>query len=142
MEGVMHVSMRVANPHHQAALFAELLDGEVIPTPLGQWGVVCVYTPGPRESWLFNMLEFWPPDKHWRHGQLVEIDPSQHGSYCHVALLSHKTFAELEPIARRYGFVIREEERGMPNRVPVLYDELGNYFEFFPRSEFAGAPGA
>jgi hypothetical protein len=84
------------------------------------------------------MLEFWPPDKHWRHGELVAIDPSQRGSYCHVALLSHKTFAELEPIARRYGFVIREEERGMPSRVPVLYDELGNYFEFFPRSEFAG----
>lgn len=136
MDSVLHVSMRVRNPQHQAELFKELLDGEIIPTPLGQWGVVCVYTPAPRASWLMNMLEFWPPDKHWRLGELVHIDPDLQGSYCHVALLSHKAYEEMEPIAKRYGFVMRQEERGMPARVPVLYDDLGNYFEFFPKAYF------
>ena len=136
LEGVLHVSLRVSDPQKSAELFAELLDGEIIDTPLGQWGVVCVYTPGPRDSWLRNMLEFWPPDKHWRHGELIDVDVETQGSYAHLALLSNKSYDEMRPVAERYGFVLREEERGMPSLVPVLYDDLGNYYEFFPRTEF------
>lgn len=136
MDGLLHVSIRVSEPQRSAELFAELLDGEIVPTPLVKWGVVCMYTRGPRQSWLMNMLEFWPPDKHWRHGELVSVDVATQGSYGHVALLSTKTFAQMLPIVQRYGFVMREEERGMPGPVPVLYDDLGNYYEFFPRSEF------
>jgi hypothetical protein len=136
VDGVLHVSLRVSDPQRSAELLAELLDGEICPTPLARWGVVCMYVPGPRESWLRNMLEFWPPDKHWRHGQLIDIDPKTHGSYGHIALLSSKGFQEMKPIVERFGFVLREEERGMPGPVPVLYDDLGNYYEFFPRTEF------
>ncbi|MDE0006466.1 MAG: hypothetical protein OXQ29_27575 [Rhodospirillaceae bacterium] len=136
MRGVLHVALRVSDPRQSAELFAELLDGEIRPTPLAHWGVVCVYTPGPRESWLRNMLEFWPPDRHWRHGELIEVDAATQGSYGHLALLSGKSYEEMRPIAEKYGFVLREEERGMPGPVPVLYDDLGNYYEFFPESEF------
>ena len=136
MQGVLHVSLRVSEPQRSAELFAELLDGEIRPTPLAQWGVVCVYTPGAGENWLLNMLEFWPPDKHWRHGELIEVDAANQGSYGHLALLSGKSYAQMRPIAEKYGFVLREETRGMPHPVPVLYDDLGNYYEFFPASEF------
>ena len=135
MDGLLHVSLRVSDPLRTAQLLAELLDGEIVPNPLAKWGVVCVYTSPPHRSWLLNMLELWPPDKHWRLGKLVEVHPTE-GSYGHVALLSGKSFEEMAPIAERYGFVMREEERGMPHPVPVLYDDLGNYYEFFPRSQF------
>ena len=72
MEGVLHVALRVSDPQQSAELFAELLDGEIRPTPLAQWGVVCVYTAF-RETWLRNMLEFWPPDRHWHHGEVIEV---------------------------------------------------------------------
>ena len=137
MEGVLHVAFRVSDPARAAQLFAELLDGEVRPTPLEKWGVVCAYITSNASSWLENMLEFWPPDKHWREGRLVDVDPTQQKSYGHVALVSSKSFAEMKPIADRYGFLMREEDRGMSAPVPVLYDDLGNYYEFFPRSAFS-----
>lgn len=142
MQGVLHVSFRVNDPQRSAELFAELIDGQIKPTPLDRWGVVCVYPPGERESWLMDMLEFWPADKHWKAGKLETVDPTSQKFFGHIAFYSNKTFDELEPIAKKHGLLIREEERAVGAPVPVLYDDCGNYFEFFPASLFEAASDA
>jgi hypothetical protein len=135
MREVLHVSIRVTDPVLSASMFAELTEGKVNPTPLNVWGVVCVHTSDEDPSWLVNMLEFWPADKHWHQGALVDVDVKTQRSYCHVAFITDKSNAQIREIAHRYGATVNEEERGMPTPIPVVYDDLGNYFEFFPRKE-------
>ena len=137
MNSVLHVSIRVTDPQKSAEMFAQILGGEIRKTPLNAWGVVCVYTPGDRPNWLVNMLEFWPPNKHWRHGRLIDVDVATQRSYCHVAFMCDKTIDELAPIAKQYGATVQLEERALDAPVPVLYDDLGNYFELFPSRHFS-----
>lgn len=137
MNQVLHVSIRVNDPRRSAEMFARILDGEIRPTPLDAWGVVSVYTRGERANWLVNMLEFWPPHKHWHLGKMVDVDVATQRSYCHVAFICDKTIEELKPIAAEYGASVQLEERALDAPVPVLYDDLGNYFELFPSRHFA-----
>jgi hypothetical protein len=139
MDGVLHISLRVKDPRRSAELFAEILDGEVRPTPMDAWGVACVFTQEERLSWHMNMLEFWPANKHWELGQLVDVDTETQRSFCHVAFLVDKTFEDLAKIANKYGVVLRQEERAVGSPVPVLYDGNGNYFEFFRRAQLEAA---
>jgi hypothetical protein len=139
MNGVLHVSIRVTDPRRSAEMFAELLDGEISPTPLDAWGVVSIHLPGKRDSWLRNMIEFWPSDKHWHQTAIVPVDTATQRSYCHVAFVTEKSNEDIATIGARHGAVVLNEERMMPTLVPVLYDDLGNYFEFFPASQFERA---
>jgi hypothetical protein len=132
MSTVLHVSIRVNDPARSAALFAELLDAEVFDTPLAPFGVVCIALRRDRPSWLVDMLEFWPADKHWRDGALQRLDAAHHQPFGHFAFASDKSWETLEAIAKKHGLLIRREERNMPAPVPVLWDFDGNYLEFFP----------
>ena len=138
MDGVLHVSFRVNDPQRSAELFVDLLDMEIFRTPLEPLGVVCVARRGERQSWLMDMLEFWPADKHWDKGKLVRLDPHSPKLFGHIAFVSGKSYEELARVAEKHGVEIRREERGMSSPVPVIYDECGNYFEFFPAQSFEG----
>lgn len=131
MASVLHVSFRVRDPQRSGELFAELLDGAIFDTPLAPLGVVCVALRRDRPSWLRDMLEFWPADKHWYDGALQALDPEKHQPFGHLAFVTDKTYDELAAIAKRHGLFISRENRNMPEPVPVIWDYDGNYLEFF-----------
>jgi hypothetical protein len=134
MATLLHMSFRVKDPERSAALYAELLDGARIdPGPqLRPIGVKSISFGRGQRNRLADMMEFWPQDKHWKHGGFIDSDPGHHKPFGHVAFATDKTFEELATIAQRHGVVIRQEERGLANLVPVIYDYDGNFLEFFP----------
>jgi len=135
MNKVLHVSVRVSDPANSARLFAKLLNGEVRDNPLSGWDVVCVYT-GESNSWLQHMVEFWPADRHWHEGKMEKVDVETQRSYCHVAFVCDKPFQEVKSIAEEHGMTVLEEPRDLDRPIPVLYDDIGNYFELFPSRHF------
>lgn len=141
MNKVLHVSIRATDPRNFAEMFANLLDGEVRDNPLSAWDVVCVYT-GAGNSWLQHMLEFWPSDKHWHLGKMEQVDVQSQRSYCHVAFVCDKPYTTIKSVAEAYGMTVLEENRDLDQPIPVLYDDLGNYFEFFPSRHFAEGLGS
>ncbi len=134
MATILHMSFRVKDPQHSAALYAELLGGSLIdPGPmLGPIGVKSIAFGDNQHNRLADMMEFWPPDKHWDKGNFTASDPSRHQPFGHVAFETDKSYEELAAIAQKHGAVIRQEERGLPFLVPVVYDYEGNFLEFFP----------
>lgn len=81
------------------------------------------------------MMEFWPQDKHWHDGDFIASDPGHHQPFGHVAFETDKSYEELAAIAEKRGAEIRQEERGLPSLVPVVYDYDGNFLEFFSAAE-------
>jgi len=134
MAAILHMSFRVKNPQRSAALYAELLGGMVIdPGPvLRPAGVKSIAFGQGRRGPLADMMEFWPQDRHWREGDFTASDPSRHQPFGHVAFETDKSYEELAAVAQKHGVVIRQEERGLPTLVPVVYDYEGNFLEFFP----------
>ncbi len=134
MAAILHMSFRVRDPQRSAALYAELLDGTLTdPGPiLRPVGVKSIAFGQGRRGPLADMMEFWPQDRHWRAGDLAASDPSHHQPFGHVAFATSKSYEELAAIAQKHGVMIRQEERGLPTLVPVIYDYDGNFLEFFP----------
>ncbi len=134
MAAILHMSFRVRDPQCSAALYAELLDGTLTdPGPiLRPVGVKSIAFGQGRRGPLADMMEFWPQDRHWRAGDFAASDPSHHQPFGHVAFATNKSYEELATIAQKHGVVIRQEERGLPTLVPVIYDYDGNFLEFFP----------
>ncbi|HXG21816.1 MAG TPA: VOC family protein [Methylomirabilota bacterium] len=133
MATILHMSFRVKDPERSAALYAELLDGELIdPGPvLRPAGVKSIaFGQGKRGS-LADMIEFWPQDKHW-HGDFIPSDPAHHKPFGHVAFATTKSYDELAAIARKHSVEIRQEPRGLLGLTPIVYDYEGNFLEFFP----------
>jgi catechol 2,3-dioxygenase-like lactoylglutathione lyase family enzyme len=137
MATILHMSFRVKDPQRSAALYAELLDGALIdPGPqLRPIGVKSISFGRGQHNRLADLMEFWPQDKHWHHGDFTASDPSRHQPFGHVAFATNKTYEELATIAQKHGAVIRQEERGLPTLVPVIYDYDGNFLEFFAAAE-------
>jgi catechol 2,3-dioxygenase-like lactoylglutathione lyase family enzyme len=133
MATILHMSFRVKDPERSAALYAELMDGQVTdPGPvLRPAGVKAVTFGRGQQNPLADYLEFWPPDKHWR-GEFTSSDPAQHQPFGHLAVETDKSYEELVAIARRHGVEIRQEPRGPFGQVPIVYDYEGNFLEFFP----------
>ena len=133
MAAILHMSFRVKDPQRSAALYAELLGGNLIdPGPqLRPIGVKSIAFGQGRRSRLADMIEFWPQDKHWQ-GDFVASDPSRHQPFGHIAFETDKSYEELAAIAQKHGMLIRQEERGLSTLVPVVYDYEGNFLEFFP----------
>jgi catechol 2,3-dioxygenase-like lactoylglutathione lyase family enzyme len=134
MATILHMSFRVKDPQRSAALYAELLGGTLTdPGPvLRPIGVKSVTFGQGKRGPLADMMEFWPQDKHWREGHFAASDPSRHQPFGHVAFETDKSYEELAAIAQKHGVTIRQEERGLPSLVPVVYDYEGNFLEFFP----------
>ncbi len=134
MATLLHLSFRVKDPQRSAELYAELLDGTVSdPGPvLRPAGVKSVAFAQERLGPLADMMEFWPQDKHWKHGGFTTSDPGHHEPFGHIAFATNKSSEELTAIAHKHGVAIRQEERGLPTLVPVIYDYEGNFLEFFP----------
>lgn len=134
MAAILHMSFRVRDPQRSAALYAELLDGTLTdPGPiLRPVGVKSITFGQGRRGPLADMMEFWPQDRHWRAGDFAASDPSHHQPFGHVAFATNKSYEELAAIAQKHGVMIRQEERGLPILVPVIYDYDGNFLEFFP----------
>jgi catechol 2,3-dioxygenase-like lactoylglutathione lyase family enzyme len=137
MATILHMSFRVKDPQRSAALYAELLDGALIdPGPqLRPIGVKSISFGRGQHNRLADLMEFWPQDKHWHHGNFTASDPSRHQPFGHVAFATNKTYEELATIAQKHEAVIRQEERGLPTLVPVIYDYDGNFLEFFAAAE-------
>jgi catechol 2,3-dioxygenase-like lactoylglutathione lyase family enzyme len=134
MATILHMSFRVKDPERSARLYAELLGGDLTdPGPqLRPIGVKSISFGRGRQNRLADLMEFWPQDKHWHQGDFVTSDPSHHQPFGHVAFATDKSYEELAAIAQKHGVVIRQEERGLPSFVPVVYDYDGNFLEFFP----------
>ncbi len=134
MAAILHMSFRVRDPQRSAALYAELLDGTLTdPGPiLRPVGVKSIAFGQGRRGPLADMMEFWPQDRHWRAGDFAASDPSHHQPFGHVAFATSKSYEELAAIAQKHGVMIRQEERGLPTLVPVIYDYDSNFLEFFP----------
>ena len=134
MAAILHMSFRVRDPQRSAALYAELLDGALTdPGPiLRPVGVKSIAFGQGRRGPLADMMEFWPQDRHWHAGDFAASDPSHHQPFGHVAFATNKSYEELAAIAQKHGVMIRQEERGLPTLVPVIYDYDGNFLEFFP----------
>src|SRR3954465_15228119 len=134
MATLLHLSFRARDPNPSATLYAELLDGALTdPGPiLRPVGVKSVAFGQGQRGPLADMMEFWPQDKHWQHGGFAASNPTHHEPFGHVAFASNKSYEELHAIAEKHGVVIRQEERGLPTLVPVIYDYDGNFLEFFP----------
>jgi Glyoxalase/Bleomycin resistance protein/Dioxygenase superfamily len=137
MATILHMSFRVKDPQRSAVLYAELLDGALIdPGPqLRPIGVKSISFGRGQHNRLADLMEFWPQDKHWHHGDFTASDPSRHQPFGHVAFATNKTYEELATIAQKHEAVIRQEERGLPTLVPVIYDYDGNFLEFFAAAE-------
>ncbi len=134
MATILHMSFRVKEPQRSAALYAELLGGDLIdPGPqLSSINVKSIaFGKGLRGS-LADIIEFWPQDKHWHDGNFVASDSSRQQPFGHLAFETDKSYEALATIAQKHGVVIRQEERGLPSLVPVVYDHEGNFLEFFP----------
>ena len=134
MATLLHMSFRVKDPQRSAALYTELLDGTLSdPGPqLRPIGVKSISFGRGQHNRLADLIEFWPQDKHWHHGGFVPSDSSHHEPFGHIAFATGKSYEELKAIAQKHGVVIRQEERGLPTLVPVIYDYDGNFLEFFP----------
>jgi catechol 2,3-dioxygenase-like lactoylglutathione lyase family enzyme len=134
MATILHMSFRVKDPQHSAALYAELLGGGLIdPGPvLRPIGVKSIAFGHNQHNQLADVIEFWPQDKHWDKGDFTASDPSRHQPFGHIAFESDKPYEELAAIAQKHGAVIQQEERGLSSLVPVVYDYEGNFLEFFP----------
>jgi len=134
MATLLHMSFRVRDPQRSAALYAELLGGALTdPGPiLRPIGVKSIAFGQGQRGPLADMMEFWPQDKHWHHGGFAASNPTHHEPFGHVAFATDKSYEELHAIAQKHGVVIRQEERGLPTHVPVVYDYDGNFLEFFP----------
>ena len=127
MAAILHMSFRVKDPQRSAELYAELLGGRLIdPGPqLGSIDVKSIAFGDEKRGAFSDMIEFWPRDKHWA-GEFVPSDPNRLLPFGHLAFQTTKSEDELAAIAEK------QEERGLPALVPVIYDFEGNFLEFFP----------
>jgi catechol 2,3-dioxygenase-like lactoylglutathione lyase family enzyme len=133
MATILHMSFRVKDPERSAMLYAELLDGTLVdPGPvLRPIGVKSISFGRGKENRLADLMEFWPQDKHWKHGDFTASDPNHSQPFGHIAFATTKSYDELATIAQKHGVVIRKEDRGPFGAVPVIYDYEGNFLEFF-----------
>ena len=137
MSTLLHLSFRVSDPQRSAELYAELLDGKVVGSGpvLKPVGVKTVVWGNWQPGRLEDIMEFWPQDKHWADGDFTDNAPGQSQHFGHMAFATSKSFDELAKIAKKHDVQIREEERGLPHLVPVVYDYEGNFLEFFSEED-------
>ena len=133
MAAILHMAFRVKDPQRSAELYAELLGGRLIdPGPqLGSIDVKSIAFGDEKRGAFSDMIEFWPRDKHWA-GEFVPSDPNRLLPFGHLAFQTTKSEDELAAIAEKHGATFKQEERGLPALVPVIYDFEGNFLEFFP----------
>ncbi len=133
MAAILHLSFRVKEPQRSAELSAELLGGHLIDSgpQLGSIGVKSIAFGDEKRGAFLDMIEFWPQDKHWA-GEFIPSDGDRLLPFGHLAFQTKKSEDELAAIAKNHGAVFKQEERGLPELVPVVYDFEGNFLEFFP----------
>ena len=137
MSSLLHISFRVSDPQRSAELFAELLDGKIVGSGpvLSPVGVKTVVFGDWEPGKLEDIMEFWPKDKHWASGDFTNHAPNPSQHFGHMAFTTTKSLDELTKIAEKHNVEIREEERGLPHLVPVVYDYEGNFLEFFSEED-------
>lgn len=128
----LHFAFRVKDPDVSAALYADLLQGEVKniggpPDTIGAKGVV--FGNHAREI-MADLVEFWPADKRWTPQGFVDVDPGG-AMFGHLAIRSDMSPENLAAIAKKHGVTLAMEERGVGYPVPVVYDYDGNFIEVF-----------
>jgi hypothetical protein len=128
----LHVAFRVKEPNRSAALYADLLKGQVkdIGGPPDTIGAKGVMFGNNAQDRMADMVEFWPLDKQWTPQGFVDIDP-RGAMFGHLAIRSDMTPEKLAEIAKAHGVTLSMEERGVGYPVPVVYDHDGNFIEVF-----------
>ena len=139
MAMLLHVSFRVKDPTRSAPLYTELLDGTRVDVPpLRALGVITISFGDTKRHSVADAIELWPANLHVRDKvggggiERIELDPSHHQPYGHLAVASEKSYEKLAAIAEKHGVEIVKADRGLPYLVPSVYDFDGNIIEFFP----------
>ncbi len=65
-------------------------------------------------------------------GEFILSDEDRLLPFDHLAFQTKKSEDELAAIAKKHGAVLKQEERGLPAVVSVVYELAGNFLEFFP----------